>query len=158
MASLNRVFLIGNLTKDPTLRYTPGGAAVADLRLAISSTFLNKAGERKEEVCYIDIVTWGRQAETAAEYLTKGSPIFVEGRLQLDSWETGEGDKRSKIRVSASRIQFLGRGKGGAARQEVEAMGEPAAPPEPVVPAEPAEGGIEDASMPDEGKEGDVPF
>jgi single-strand DNA-binding protein len=152
MASLNRVFLIGNLTKDPTLRYTPSGAAVADLSLAINSTFVNKAGERKDEVCYVDIVTWGRQAETAAEYLTKGSPIFVEGRLQLDSWETGEGEKRSKLRVRANRVQFLGRGKAGAARPEAEAIDEPAAA------AEPAGGGIEDASMPDEGKEGDVPF
>ncbi len=152
MASLNRVFLIGNLTKAPTLRYTPGGAAVADLSLAINSTFMNKAGERKDEVCYVDVVTWGRQAETASEYLTKGSPIFVEGRLQLDSWETGEGEKRNKIRVRASRIQFLGRAKAGAPRSEAEAIEESAAP------AEPAEGGIEEASMPEEGKDGDVPF
>lgn len=149
MASLNRVFLMGNLTKAPTLRYTPGGSAVTDLSLAINSTFVNKAGERKDEVCYVDIVTWGRQAETAAEYLTKGSPIFVEGRLQLDSWETGEGEKRNKIRVRANRIQFLGRGKTGAARPEAEALDEHASHPE---------GGIEEASMPEEGKEGDVPF
>ena len=114
MASLNRVFLIGNLTKAPTLRYTPGGAAVADLSLAINSIFVSKTGEKKEEVCYVDVVTWGRQAETASEYLTKGSPVFVEGRLQLDSWETAEGEKRSRLRVRAARIQFLGRGGGGA--------------------------------------------
>ena len=142
MASLNRVFLIGNLTKAPTLRYTPGGAAVTDLSLAINSTFVNKAGERKDEVCYVDIVTWGRQAETAAEYLTKGSPIFVEGRLQLDSWETGEGEKRNKIRVRANRIQFLGRGKAVSARPEAEAIDDDAAPPD---------AGIEEASMPEVG-------
>lgn len=152
MASLNRVFLMGNLTKAPTLRYTPGGAAVTDLSLAINSTFVNKAGERKDEVCYVDIVTWGRQAETAAEYLTKGSPIFVEGRLQLDSWETNEGEKRNKLRVRANRIQFLGRAKAGTARPEAEAVDDHAAPPEPV------DGSIEEASMPEEGKDGDVPF
>ena len=117
MASLNRVFLIGNLTKDPTLRYTPGGAAVADLRLAVTSSFASKTGEREEETCYVDVVAWGRQAETASEYLKKGSPIFVEGRLQLDTWETAEGEKRSRHRVRAAIVQFLGRGegRGGAA-------------------------------------------
>lgn len=153
MASLNRVLLMGNLTKAPVLRYTPGGAAVADLSLAINSSFMNKAGERKDEVCYVDVVTWGRQAETAAEYLTKGSPIFVEGRLQLDSWETGEGDKRSKLRVRASRVQFLGRGKGGAARPEPESTDEQG----PVIDA--GEGGQDEAAAPDEGgRESDVPF
>jgi single-strand DNA-binding protein len=152
MASLNRVFLMGNLTKAPTLRYTPGGAAVADLGLAINSTYVNKAGERKDEVCYVDVVTWGRQAETAAEYLTKGSPIFVEGRLQLDSWESGEGEKRSKLRVRATRIQFLGRGKGAAPRPVAEAIDEPAAPPEP------AEGVEESPRLDEDSKESDVPF
>ncbi|MCX6355594.1 MAG: single-stranded DNA-binding protein [Candidatus Aureabacteria bacterium] len=153
MASLNRVFLMGNLTKAPALRYTPGGAAVADLSLAINSTYVNKAGEKKDEVCYVDVVTWGRQAETAAEYLTKGSPIMVEGRLQLDSWETGEGDKRSKLRVRATRVQFLGRGKGGATRPpEAEAAEEPSSVSGP--PEEIAEGGPE----PEDGREGDVPF
>lgn len=118
MATLNKVLLIGNLTKDPALRYTPGGAAVADLRLAINTTYVNKAGERTDEVCYVDIVVWARQAETAAEYLSKGSPIFVEGRLQLDTWETSAGEKRSKMRVRAQRIQFLGRAKGSAPRDE----------------------------------------
>lgn len=153
MASMNRVFLMGNLTKAPALRYTPSGTAVADLSLAINSSYVNKAGEKKDEVCYVDIVAWGRQAETAAEYLTKGSPILVEGRLQLDSWETGEGDKRSKLRVRAARVQFLGRGKG--------------APPRPAE-TEPADeqphmGGAgdegSDAAMePDEGRSDDVPF
>jgi single-strand DNA-binding protein len=118
MANLNRVFLIGNLTKPPTLRYTPGGSAVADLRLAINSTYVNKSGEKTTEVCYVDVVTWGRQAETAAEYLTKGSSIFIEGRLQLDQWETNTGEKRSRLRVRANRIQFLGRPKGASQGME----------------------------------------
>ncbi|MCX6357805.1 MAG: single-stranded DNA-binding protein [Candidatus Aureabacteria bacterium] len=153
MASLNRVFLMGNLTKAPALRYTPGGAAVADLSLAINSTYVNKAGERKDEVCYVDIVTWGRQAETAAEYLTKGSPVFVEGRLQLDSWETGEGEKRSKLRVRAMRIQFLGRGKAGAPRP-----GGAEAADEPPVAQEPADAGIDSVPGGEESGDGDVPF
>jgi single-strand DNA-binding protein len=118
MATLNRVFIIGNLTKAPALRYTPGGAAVADLRMAINSTYVNKSGERTDEVCYVDVVVWGRQAETAAEYLTKGSPAFIEGRLQLDTWETGTGEKRSRLRVRANRIQFLGRPREAKPTQE----------------------------------------
>lgn len=156
MANLNRVFLIGNLTKAPTLRYTPGGAAVADLSLAINSTFVSKTGEKKEEVCYVDVVTWGRQAETATEYLTKGSPIFVEGRLQLDTWETAEGEKRSRHRVRAARVQFLGRsgGKGGGApRQGGDSVDEPAQEPE--APAGPPDEG---PGINEGGRDGDVPF
>jgi single-strand DNA-binding protein len=132
MANLNRVFIIGNLTKAPSLRYTPGGSAVADLRLAINSTFISKGGERRDEVCYVDVVTWGRQAETAAEFLTKGSPVFVEGRLQLDTWETQNGEKRSRIRIRAQRIQFLGRGKGADNRQGDGSFTEAAADTPPV--------------------------
>jgi len=160
MASLNRVFLIGNLTKDPTLRYTPGGAAVADLGLAINSTFVSKTGEKKEEVCFVDVVTWGRQAETASEYLTKGSPIFVEGRLQLDSWETAEGEKRSRLRVRAARIQFLGRASGAAG-----AKGGGGKPPRGGDVDEPSQEPEQHGGAPDEGpvideggRDGDVPF
>jgi single-strand DNA-binding protein len=154
MASLNRVFLIGNLTKDPTLRYTPGGAAVADLRLAVTSTFSSKSGEKKEEVCYVDVVTWGRQAETASEYLKKGSPIFVEGRLQFDTWETAEGEKRSRHRVRAAIVQFLsrGEGKGGGKPPRGEDVDGPTQEPErPDGPPDevPGAGG---------GGDGDVPF
>jgi single-strand DNA-binding protein len=111
MADLNRTFLIGNLTRDPEVRYTPKGTAVGDLALAINSSYKAQDGSTKEEVCYVDVVTWGRQAETCKEFLTKGSPIFVEGRLQFDSWETKEGEKRSRLRVRAERVQFLGRPK-----------------------------------------------
>lgn len=111
MANLNKVFLIGNLTKDPELRYTPSGTPVVDIDLATSRTYITKAGEKKEEVCFVRIVAWGKQAETCGEYLVKGSPVFVEGRLHLDSWETSEGEKRSKLKVHAQRIQFLGKTK-----------------------------------------------
>jgi single-strand DNA-binding protein len=108
MASYNRVLLIGNLTRNPELRYTPSGVAVSDLGLAVNESFKNKAGELVEHTCFVDIVVWGRQAETASEYLHKGSPVFVEGRLQLDQWENKDGEKRTKLRVRADRIQFLG--------------------------------------------------
>ena len=111
MASLNKVFLAGNLTQDPELRYTPSGAAVADINLAVNRTYLTKSGEQKKEVCYVRIVVWGKQAQSCAQYLSKGMPILVEGRLQLDSWETKEGEKRNQLKVQAERVQFLGRTK-----------------------------------------------
>jgi single-strand DNA-binding protein len=132
MASYNRVLLMGNLTRNPEIRYTPSGTAVADLGLAVNESFKNKAGETVEQTCFVDVVVWGRQAETASEYLHKGSPVFVEGRLQLDQWESKEGEKRSKLRVRADRVQFLGSpGKGTeyAAAPEGSAPQEPSAPP-----------------------------
>jgi single-strand DNA-binding protein len=114
MASLNRVFLIGNLTRDPEIRHTPKGTAVGDLAMAINMSYRTAEGAEKEEVCYVDIVVWGRQAEICKDYLSKGSPIFVEGRLQLDQWESNQGEKRSRLRVRAERIQFLGRGSGAS--------------------------------------------
>lgn len=108
MASLNKVFLAGNLTKDPELRRTPGGTAVADLRMAVTRTY-TAGGEKKEETCYVTVVVWGRQAETCSEYLRKGSPVLVEGILQYNEWQTDGGEKRSIIRVRADRVQFLGR-------------------------------------------------
>lgn len=108
MANLNKVFLIGNLTRDPELRYIPSGTAVANFGLATNRVYTTQDGERKEEVCFVDIVTWAKTAENCANYLSKGSPIFIEGRLQYDSWETEDGQKRSKLRVVADRVQFLG--------------------------------------------------
>ena len=121
MASFNRVMLMGNLTRNPELKYTPSGSAVADLGLAVNESFKNKAGETIEQTCFVDVVAWGRQAETAAEYLKKGSPVFVEGRLQFDQWESQQGEKRSKLRVRAERVQFLsaGGGSGVAAADSV---------------------------------------
>ena len=109
MARYNRVILMGNLTRQPQLRKIDSGVAVADLGLATSETYKNRNGEQVETVCFVDVVAWGRQAETCAEYLTKGSPVFVEGKLQLDQWQAQDGGKRSKLRVRALRIQFLGR-------------------------------------------------
>ena len=111
MANLNRVFLAGNLTRDPEVRYTPAGTAVTDLGLAVNDTYKTKTGETKETTTFVDIVVWGRQAETCGEYLSKGSPILMEGRLQLEQWQTESGEKRSRLRVHADRVQFLGRPK-----------------------------------------------
>lgn len=108
MASLNKVLLIGNLTKDPELRYTPQGTAVANLRLAVNRKFKDRSQELKEETCFITAVVWDKQAESCNQYLHKGSPVFVEGRLQSRSWEDTSGQKRSVIEVRAERIQFLG--------------------------------------------------
>ena len=108
MANYNKVLLMGNLTKDPELRYTPQGTAVANLRLAINRKFRNKDQELKEEVCFITAVVWSKQAETCNQYLHKGSSVFVEGRLQSRTWEDNAGAKRSVIEVRAERVQFMG--------------------------------------------------
>ncbi len=109
MASLNKALLIGNLTRDPELRYTPQGTAVVNLRLAVNRKFRNKNQELKEEVCFITVVVWNKMAETCNQYLHKGSPIFVEGRVQSRSWEdAASGKTRSVIEVRAERVQFLG--------------------------------------------------
>jgi len=115
MANLNKVFLIGNLTREPELRYTPAGVAVANLGLAVNRRFRDKTGELREDVCFLTVTVWDKQAEACCQYLQKGSPIFVEGVLQSRSWETSDGQKRSTIDVRAERVQFLGKfspGKG----------------------------------------------
>ena len=112
MASVNKVFLLGNLTRDPELRYTPSGAGVASFGLAVNRRY--KAGnENKEEVCFVDITVWGKQGENCVEYLNKGSQVFIEGRLQFRSWETEDGQKRNKLDVVANNVQFLGKPGGG---------------------------------------------
>jgi len=126
MASLNKVFLMGNLTRDPEVRHTPKGTAVGDLAMAINMNYRAQDGTEKEEVCYVDVVVWGRQAETCRDYLSKGAPVFVEGRLQLDQWEGPEGEKKSRMRVRADRVQFLSRG-GGAGGGARGGKGSPAA-------------------------------
>ncbi len=108
MANLNKVFLIGNLTRDPELRYTPGGTAVANLGIAVNRRFKDSSGELKEEVCFLTVTVWDKQAEACCQYLTKGRPVFVEGVLQSRFWETSDGQKRSAIDVRAERVQFLG--------------------------------------------------
>jgi single-strand DNA-binding protein len=109
MANLNRVLLIGNLTRDPEVRYTPKGTAVADIGIAINRVYSGDDGERKEEVTFVDVTLWGRQAEVAQEYLKKGRQVFIEGRLQLDTWDDKQtGQKRSRLRVVAENMQMLG--------------------------------------------------
>lgn len=116
MASFNRVILMGNLTRDPQVRYIPSGSAVAEIGLAVNRTWFDKASNsRKEEVTFIDVTLWGRDAEVAGEYLSKGRPVLIEGRLTLDTWDDkATGQKRSKLKVVGERMQLLGgRGEGG---------------------------------------------
>jgi single-strand DNA-binding protein len=138
MANLNRVLLIGRLTKDPELRFTPQGTPVCDLNLATNRVIKSADGNSREETCFVEITVWGRQAETSAEYLKKGREVFVEGRLTLDRWETPEGQKRSRLRVTAERVQFLG-GPRSAPPAAREVAPEPEAEPEPTEEAPPGD-------------------
>lgn len=110
MASFNRVVLLGNLTRDPQVRYTQGGAAVSEIGLAVNRSWFDKASnQKKEEVTFVDVTLWGRTAEIAGEYLAKGRPVLIEGRLQLDTWDDKEsGQKRSKLRVVGESLQMIG--------------------------------------------------
>ncbi len=155
MANFNKVILAGNLTRDPELRYTPKGVAIAKLGLAINRTWKNETGETKEEVTFVDVDAFARQAEVIGQYLKKGNPILIEGRLRLDTWDDKQtNQKRSKLGVVLESFQFLGTGRGepGAA---------PAAPPaqRPAPQPAPASGPAEapDSSNPPL-EEDDVPF
>jgi single-strand DNA-binding protein len=115
MASFNKVILLGNLTRDPEVRYTPKGSAVCDLGLAVNRNYTLDNGEKREEVTFVDVVLWARLAEIAGEYLKKGRPVFIEGRLQMDSWDDKQtGQKRTKLRVVGETMQLLGSRPGGA--------------------------------------------
>ncbi len=118
MASLNKVLIIGNLTRDPELRYIPTGTAVVNLRVAVNRRFRDRAGEQKEETCFITAVVWDKQAEACNQYLNKGSAVFVEGRLQSRSWDAPDGTKRNTIEIRAERVQFLNSQKQAGARPE----------------------------------------
>ena len=111
-SSFNRVILLGNLTRDVEIRYIPSGMAVTDIGLAVNDRRKNQSGEWTEETTFVDVTLWGRTAEVAGEYLSKGSPILIEGRLKLESWET-EGQKRSKLKVVGERMQMVGGRSGG---------------------------------------------
>ncbi len=115
MASFNKVILVGNVTRDPEVRFTPGGTAVTDIGLAVNRFWMDKStNERKEETTFIDVTLWGRTAEVAGEYLAKGRPCLIEGRLQLDQWDDKEtGQKRSKLKVVGDTLQLLGSRDGG---------------------------------------------
>lgn len=114
MPNLNKVMIMGNLTRDPEVKYTPKGTAVADVSLAINRVYSTDQGERREETTYVDVELWGRQAEIAGEYLKKGRPVYIEGRLKLDTWDDKQtGQKRSKMRVVGENMQLLGGREGG---------------------------------------------
>ena len=137
MASYNRVILMGNLCRDPDLKRTPSGLSVSELRLAVSETFRNKTtNERTERTCYVDVTVWNQQADLCRQYLSKGSPVFVEGRLVYDEWKTPAGETRSKLRVQADRIQFLGARPQGAPAGPAPAP-TPATPPSASAPSQP---------------------
>jgi single-strand DNA-binding protein len=149
MANLNKVLLMGNLTRDPEVRYTPKGTAVTELGIAVNRIYTGENGEKREEVTFVDVTVWGRTAENVGEYLRKGRPVFIEGRLQLDSWEDKQsGQKRNKLKVVADNVQFLGsRGSGGvgggpeegdeAPRSGTSGGARNASPPKSSGPAEP---------------------
>jgi single-strand DNA-binding protein len=153
-ASLNKVLLMGNLTRDPEVRYTPKGTAVGDLGLAVNDSYKAQDGTIKETVTFINVEVWGRQAETCKQYLSKGRPVFIEGQLRLDQWETPQGEKKSRMRVKADRVQFLGGGGGGGGRSgggaAAPASAEGARATRPAAPAG------EEAPPPAE--EDDIPF
>jgi single-strand DNA-binding protein len=122
MASFNKVILLGNLTRDPEVRYTPKGSAVCDLGIAVNRVYTTEGGEKREEVTYVDVVLWARLAEIAGEYLKKGRPVFIEGRLQMDTWDDKQsGQKRTKLRVVGETMQLLGSRPGGATSGPAEA-------------------------------------
>ena len=132
MASFNKVLLLGNLTRDPEVRYTPKGSAVCDLGIAVNRSYTTDAGEKREEATFVDVTLWGRTAEVAGEYLKKGRPVFIEGRLQLDSWDDKQtGQKRSKLKVIGETMQLLGSGRGGGAPAEASEEDRPSSRPTP---------------------------
>lgn len=171
MASVNKVMLIGNLTRDPEVRYTPKGSAVADIGLAINRYFTLENGEKREETTFVDVVLWGRQAELAQQYLSKGRPVFIEGRLQLDSWEDKTtGQKRSKLRVVGENMQFLGSPKdgGGGSASDSDSGGggggggyqQPSSPPPAPTQAQAPQDSSDDGAQFDTSvdEEDDIPF
>ena len=136
MANVNKVMLLGNITRDLEVRYTPKGTAVCDLGMAVNRIRTGDNGERIEEVTYVDVTLWGRQAELAGQYLSKGRSVFIEGRLQLDQWDDKQtGQKRSRLRVVGENMQFIG-GQGGnqggssAPRQQAPPSEQQQAPPQ----------------------------
>lgn len=161
MASFNKVMIIGNLTRDPEIKYTPKGTAIADIGLAVNRNYTTEGGEKREEVTFIDVTLWGRVAEIVGEYCKKGRPLFVEGRLQLDTWDDkATGQKRSKLKVVGENIQLLGSREGGGGgggehgegRSENRPQQSRSAPNRPPAPQRPPADPDLDA------KEDDIPF
>ncbi|MEM1084345.1 MAG: single-stranded DNA-binding protein [Verrucomicrobiota bacterium] len=162
MANLNKVMLIGNLTRDPELRYTPKGTAVADIGLAINRVWRDDQSQKHEDTTFVDVTLWGRQAELAQQYLGKGRGVYVEGRLQLDTWDDKEtGQKRSKLKVVGENLQFLPDGKGSSGPRPSGGGGGGggnAAPAKPQQSSGPAQGGSAAAPSDFDGEEDDIPF
>ena len=156
MANFNKVILAGNLTRDPELRYTPKGTAIAKIGMAVNRTWRTETGETKEEVTFVDVDIFGRTAENVSQYMRKGSPILIEGRLRLDTWDDKQtNQKRSKLGVVAEIVQFLGSGRGG---------GEGGGPEAPAPRSRPAQATQQppppaaDAGADDPAGDDDVPF
>jgi single-strand DNA-binding protein len=143
MASFNKVILLGNLTRDPEVRYTPKGTAVTELGMAVNRVYTAENGEKREETTFVDVTLWGRTAEIAGEYLKKGRPVFIEGRLQLDTWDDKQsGQKRSKLKVVGEGLQLIGsRPGGGGGGGDDEGSSAPrsskSTPPPKAAPSEP---------------------
>lgn len=160
MANVNKVILIGNITRDIELRYTPKGTGVVDLGLAMNRVRTDDSGNRIEETTFVDVTLWGRQAELANQYLAKGRQVYIEGRLQLDTWQDKtSGQNRSKLRVIGEVMQFLGGGQagqqaGGAAPQQQGGF-QQAAPQQQQAPQQPTGGSPSNVSFEDED---DIPF
>jgi single-strand DNA-binding protein len=157
MANFNRVILMGNVTRDPELRYISSGTAVTDIGLAINDRRKNASGEWVEETTFVDVTLWGRTAEVAGEYVTKGSPLFIEGRLKLDTWEK-DGKKNSKLRVVCDRMQLMGgRGGDGPRREGAPGGKRPVAAGRGAGEEAPVYDGGDDGSGPSMGDD-DIPF
>ena len=143
MASFNKVILLGNLTRDPEVRYTPKGTAVTELGMAVNRVYTAENGEKREETTFVDVTLWGRTAEIAGEYLKKGRPVFIEGRLQLDTWDDKQsGQKRSKLKVVGEGLQLIGSrpGGGGAGGGDEQSSSAPSSSkPAPAPKAAPSE-------------------
>jgi len=164
MASFNKVIMMGNLTRDPELRVTPSGLSICKLGLAMNRSYTKQDGTKQEETTFVDVDGFGKQAELIAQYLKRGDPIFIEGRLRLDQWETNTGDRRSKLCVVLENFQFVGRSGDGsdtgsaAGRSYAEGepqprTGAPAPPPAPAAPPPPPAPAAPEAELDD-----DVPF
>jgi single-strand DNA-binding protein len=152
MANFNKVILVGNLTRDPELRYTPKGMAIAKVGVAINRSWTSESGEKKEEVTFVDVDIFGRTAENVAQYMKKGRPILIEGRLRLDQWDDKQtGQKRSKLGVVGEVVQFLGSPTGGG-----DGGGDAPAPRRPSAPSAPAAAPSAEPDMPP--PDDDVPF
>ena len=155
MANLNKVMLMGNLTKDPEMRHTPKGLAVTDLSMAVNRTWKDEQGQKQEEVTFLEVTFYGRTAELAQQYLVKGRPVYIEARLRLDTWDDKDtGKKRSKLKLIGENMQFLNSNTGGGGGSTPQSSSRPAAPqqqrsgPPQGATAAPAEDYQEDDDIP----------